>query len=111
MFNINPWRGKEKKKYAKRCERGQRACACPTVSKGSDYRGEQKEVVVLSVIIGEETEVVGGQSLSDLEASVCSNSDGQAENRGEWGCGGGGGGWGGVSKPLSLLPPLGTPGP
>lgn len=35
--------------------------------------------MVLSVIIGEETEVEGGQSLSDLEASVCSNSDGQTE--------------------------------
>lgn len=30
-----------------------------TVSKESDYRGKQEEVVVLSVIIGEETEVVG----------------------------------------------------
>lgn len=66
--------------------------------------------MVLSVIIGEETEVAGGQSLSDLEASVCSNSDGQAENGGERGGGGGSGGWG-VSKPLSLLPPLGTPRP
>lgn len=63
--------------------------------------------MVLSVIIGEETEVAGGQSLSDLEASVCSNSDGQAENGGEWV---GGGGWG-ASKLLSLLPPLGTPRP
>lgn len=67
--------------------------------------------MVLSVIIGEETEVAGGQNLSDLEASVCSNSDGQAENGGEWGCGGGGGGGWGVSKPVSLLPPLGTPRP
>lgn len=75
-----------------------------TVSKGSDYQGQQKEVVVLSVIIGEETEVIGVRACLTWKPLSVLTLMGRLKKRDGWMDVGGR--WWGVKATRTTNPPL-----